>query len=98
MTHSTCLVPDTWNSFRATLPAARPDTPVSTSSKIRVVTCSVSASTFFNASMIRDSSPPEAIRLMGFKSSPTLADMRKRTVSIPVASMPSAASLGANST
>ena len=59
---------------------------------------SFSASTFFSASMIRDSSPPEAILLMGFNASPTLADMRNRTVSMPAASMPSGASLGANST
>ena len=88
VTHSTCRPRATWNSFRATLPAARPDTPVSTSSKIRVVTWSFSASTFFSASMIRASSPPEAMRWMGLSSSPRLADMRKRTSSMPVASIP----------
>ena len=59
--------------------AARPETPVSTSSKTSVDTSSDSASTFFSASMMRLSSPPEAILLMGFSASPTLADIRKRT-------------------
>ena len=43
--------------------------------KIRVSTWSFSARTFFMASMILASSPPEATLLMGFSASPALADM-----------------------
>ena len=83
--------------FSATFPAARPLTPVSTSSKIRVMMLSFSARTFFRASMMRLSSPPEATLAMGLRFSPTLADMRNRTSSIPVSSRPRALVLGANS-
>ena len=83
VTHSTCLRRLTWASFSATFWAARPETPVSTSSNTSVPMDSCSASTFFRASMIRASSPPEAIRAMGFKSSPVLADIRNRTASQP---------------
>ena len=86
VTHSTCLRRLTWASLAATFWAARPLTPVSTSSKTRVPMVSFSASTFFSASMILASSPPEATLLMGRSSSPTLADMRKRTTSTPEAS------------
>ena len=79
VTHSTWQDWDRRLIFSATFPAARPLTPVSTSSKIKVIMLSFSASTFFRASMIRLSSPPEATLAMGFKFSPTLADMRKRT-------------------
>jgi hypothetical protein len=47
---------------------------------------SFSASTFFSASIIRASSPPEATLLIGRSSSPTLADIKNRTKSIPEAS------------
>ena len=83
VTQSTCFRRLTWASFSATFWAARPETPVSTSSNTNVPMASCSASTFFSASMIRASSPPEAIRAMGFKSSPALADMRNRTASQP---------------
>ena len=46
-----------------------------TSSKISVATWSCWAKTFFSASIIRASSPPEATLFMGFRASPTLADM-----------------------
>ncbi len=59
---------------------------------------SSSASTFFRASMMRASSPPEATFWMGLRASPTLADMRNCTSSPPVSSSPQAPSLGANST
>ena len=49
---------------------------------------SSSASTFFSASMIRASSPPEATFWMGLSASPTLADMRNCTSSMPVSSSP----------
>ena len=61
-------------SFSAMRWAARPETPVSTSSKIRVSTASFSARTFFIESIILASSPPEATLLRGFRSSPALAD------------------------
>lgn len=48
--------------------------------------------------MMRASSPPEAIFWMGFRSSPTLADMRKRTVSIPSPFRPVSPSTGAKAT
>ena len=74
----TCLPLDTQYSFSPTRWAAIPDTPVSISSKIMVETGSFSAKTFFMASMIRLSSPPEAILLMRPISSPALADMINR--------------------
>ena len=83
VTQSTCLRRLTWASFSATFWAARPETPVSTSSKTRVPMSSCSERTFFRASMIRASSPPEAIFAMGFMSSPALADIRKRMASQP---------------
>ena len=98
VTQSTCFFRATWAIFSATFWAARPDTPVSTSSKTRLSMPSSSASTFFSASMMRASSPPEATFWMGLRASPTLADMRNCTSSPPVSSSPQAPSLGANST
>ena len=46
-----------------------------TSSKISVFTWSFSASTFFIASIILASSPPDATLLIGFSASPALADI-----------------------
>ena len=60
-----------------------PDTPVSISSKIMVGTGSPRESTLFSASMMRLSSPPEAMRLIRPSSSPLFADSRKRTSSAP---------------
>ena len=48
-----------------------------------VPTESSAASTFFIASMMRASSPPEATFDSGRSASPTLADIRKRTASRP---------------
>ena len=48
--------------------------------------------------MMRASSPPEAIFWMGLSASPTLADIKNCTSSIPVASMPCSPALGAKST
>ena len=71
--------------FSATRCAATPDTPVSISSKISASTPSFSAKTFLSASMMRESSPPEAMRLIGPSASPAFADMTKLTSSAPEA-------------
>ena len=59
--------------------------PVSISSKTRVPTSSLSAAMVLKASMMRESSPPEAVRLRGLSGSPALTEMRKRTRSRPEA-------------
>ena len=71
---------------------------MSTSSKTRLPISSPSANTFFSASMIRASSPPEATFWMGLSASPRLADMRNWISSTPVSSIPASPPLGANST
>ena len=53
-----------------------PPMPASTSSKMRVLTRASSAKIRFMASMILESSPPEAIFARGFRSSPGLGEMR----------------------
>ena len=98
VTHRTWQVRERRLIFSATLAAARPLTPVSTSSKIRVWMLSFSAKTFFRANMIRLNSPPEATLAMGFNVSPTLADIRKDTSSMPVSSNPSLPDLGEKAT
>ena len=71
----------TWNrspSSRSRAPttsATAPPMPASTSSKISVLPGSSVEASVFSASMIRDSSPPEAIRASGFTSSPGLGEM-----------------------
>ena len=75
---------DTVQSLYATFCAALPLTPASTSSKISVGTPSCRASTCFMASMILASSPPEATLESGLSASPTFADIKKRTPSMPV--------------
>ena len=47
-------------------------------------TSSRSANTFLSASMMRESSPPEAILLMRPSASPAFAEIKKRTLSAPV--------------
>ena len=50
--------------------ATRPETPVSTSSKMIAVTPSVFAKIVFIANINRDNSPPEAILANGLADSP----------------------------
>ena len=85
VTHMTCLVFDTWRSFTPIFWAARPLTPVSISSNIIVGVSSFSATTFFIASIIRESSPPEAIFAIGFGGSPAFTDIISSITSIPFA-------------
>ena len=61
-------------SLSATVAAKRPPTPASTSSKTIVATRSWVARTTSTASMVRDSSPPDAMRTSGLASSPGLAE------------------------
>ena len=61
-----------------------PEIPVSISSKIREGVDSLSASATFRASMILESSPPEAISAIGFGGSPGLEEIRKEISSMPL--------------
>lgn len=79
----TCLLPAISAIFSDTFCAVLPLIPVSISSNIRVGMSSVSAITDFNASMIRDSSPPEAISERGLSGSPGFVEMRNDTLSTP---------------
>ena len=79
----TCRPLETCESFRAIFSAAEPLTPVSISSNISVPTSSLSESTFFIASIILDSSPPEAVLAIGRGSCPGFALMRNSTESAP---------------
>ncbi|MNI93278.1 hypothetical protein D3C73_1512020 [compost metagenome] len=63
--------------------AARPLTPVSTSSKIRTGMASVRAKILFIASIIRDNSPPEAILPSGRSGSPGFGEIMNSALSIP---------------
>ena len=64
-------------------PATRPPIPESTSSKIIVGTRSARARTALSASIVRESSPPDATRASGRTSSPGFADRRNSTRSRP---------------
>lgn len=83
VTQSTCRSCPTSRSFMPIFCAALPLTPVSISSKISVGMLSRSAITHFSASMIRDSSPPDAMRARGLGSSPRFAEMRNSRLSMP---------------
>ena len=64
--------------------ATPPLIPASISSNTRQGTASALAKTVFKASIIRDISPPEAIELIGFKSSPTLEEIKNSIRSKPL--------------
>ena len=72
--------------------------PVSTSSKIRVSTVSVEASTVFMASIIRESSPPEAIFATGLGFSPGLAEIKSSILSTPLGESSNVSNIGTSST
>ena len=83
MTQRTCRVRATWRSFLPTVSAVLPPMPTSTSSKISTGTASVAASTTLSASIVRESSPPEAMRASGRTSSPELPENRNSAWSTP---------------
>lgn len=64
--------------------AVLPLIPVSISSKINVSISSLSARIAFNASMIRDNSPPDTICPSGFRVSPGFVEMRYWISSVPL--------------
>ena len=64
-------------SFLPTTSAMRPEMPMSISSKMRTCTGSDWESTDFRASMIRDTSPPEATLTSGLRASPGFVEMWK---------------------
>ena len=63
----------------------RPETPVSISSNTMEPTPSASIEMAFSASMMRESSPPDAMEAMGRSGSPGLGEMRNSTSSMPAA-------------
>ena len=71
---STCLHLDISFSLIAIFFAALPDTPVSISSKIRVSTLSDKID--FRASIVLESSPPDAIFVKGLSGSPLFVLIR----------------------
>ena len=73
----------TSRSFKPTFSAAEPEIPVSTSSKMRVSTVSVLARTVLIASIILESSPPDAIFATGRGVSPGFAEMSSSILSVP---------------
>ena len=83
VTHSTCRPSAARPASAATTDATRPPMPASTSSKTSVGTRSARARTDLSASIVRDSSPPEATRARAFASSPGLVDSRNSTRSAP---------------
>ena len=74
--HSTCLFLEILLIFSAIFCAALPLTPVSISSNISVLTGSVFAKIVLIASIILDSSPPEAILERGFKGAPAFTEIK----------------------
>ncbi len=83
VTQITCVVVATARSFKPIFWLARPLTPVSISSKIRVPTVSLWAKMVLMASIMRDSSPPLAILASGLGGSPGLVEIKNCTVSCP---------------
>ena len=81
--HKTWCFSAIFDNFSATAFAAFPLIPVSISSKIKTDVLSVLASTVFIASIILDISPPDAILLNSFSSSPTFVFMKNTTLSFP---------------
>ena len=71
--------------FSDTICAVRPLIPASISSKISVPMESFWASTAFIASMILESSPPEATFESGFNGSPGLVEIKNSASSMPFA-------------
>ena len=68
-----------WRSFSPTMVAVFPPIPASTSSNINVGIWSARARMLFMASMTRESSPPEAMRAIGFGDWPGLGEKRYST-------------------
>ena len=86
VTQMTCAFLETQRSLMPTLFAASPLMPVSISSKICVSAAPESSdSTVLMASIIRESSPPDAIFDIGFGSSPAFAETRNWMRSQPKA-------------
>ena len=81
----TCRFCDSVHNFSATRCAVLPLIPASISSKMSVPISSWLAVTVRIASIIRDSSPPEATFDNGFKASPGLAAITKYILSVPFA-------------
>src|SRR5438034_416395 len=72
-----------WRSLRPTTSATAPPIPASTSSKMRVAPRSSAAARVLSASMMRDSSPPEATRASERGSSPGFVERKNSTSSQP---------------
>src|SRR5438034_409292 len=72
-----------WRSLRPTTSATAPPMPASTSSKMSVAPLSSAAARVLSASMMRDSSPPEATRASERGSSPGLVERKNSTSSQP---------------
>ena len=75
---------DSCFNFSPTSWAVRPLIPASISSNISVCVSSFPAITVFIASIILDSSPPEATFESGFNGSPTFVDIINLTESPPL--------------
>ena len=80
----TCLVSATFFSLVPTFSAMRPPIPVSTSSNIITGIVSCLFRIDFKASMMRESSPPDAILARGRSSSPGLGENKNSRVPNPM--------------
>src|SRR5437762_2147631 len=72
-----------WRSLRPTTSATAPPMPASTSSKMSVAPLSSAAARVLSASMMRDSSPPEATRASERGASPGLVERKNSLSSQP---------------